>query len=196
MKRILLIFLLLPIPALAIDGGHLARIAIETHQQNKVIQYGWMDSQSNLQIDTTDIMRANGVKLMNRPKTAGSYNNVQYDISHFYTNKKPRINMVIHYAGRIPGEILSFGIDNGFSAQKINIRPAFFVGYSRAFKLAKNTHIAANANAWLGGKVSEQPCRDDFNREYYCATLTAWSDYKPIDNPANFQLNIVFKYNF
>lgn len=191
-----LIFLLLNMTALAMDGQHLARITIETIKQNKVIQYAWIDSQSNLQFDTTGIIRANGVKLMNTPKTAGSYNGIQYDVSHFYTDKKPRINMVIHYAGRTPGEILSLGIDSGFATKKIKIKPALFVGYSRALNIAKNTHIAFNVNGWLGGKILEQSCKDDYNREYHCPTLTAWSDYKPINNTANFEQSIVFKYNF
>lgn len=181
---------------LAMDGQHLARVAIETNKQNKVMQYAWIDPASNLQFNNMDIASANGIKLMNNPKTAGSYNGVQYDVSHFYTAKKPRINMIMHYAGRTPGEILSFGIDSGFSAKKIKIKPALFVGYSRAFKIKENTHIAFNINGWLGGKILEQPCRDDYNREYYCPTLTAWRDYKPLDNFYSFQQSVVLKFNF
>ncbi len=198
MKPVLfgLVFLLLNTPTLAMGGQHLAHIAIETGKSNKVVQYAWIDSKSNFQFDAANIIRANGVKLMDNPKTAGSYNGIKYDVSNFYIDKKPRINMIMHYAGRTPGEILSLGIDNGFSAKKIKIKPALFVGYTRAFQLQKNIHIALNANSWLGGNTSEESCRDDYNREYYCPTLTAWSDYKQINNSTNFEQNIVFKYNF
>lgn len=187
--------LLLNTSVLAMDGQHLARLAIETSKQNKVIQYAWIDPLSHLQFDAVNIVRADGAKLMPTPKIATSYNGVQYDVAGFY-KKKPRINMVVHYAGRVPGEALSLGVDSGFSAKKIQLKPALFIGYTRALQLQENTYVALNANSWLGGGVSEQPCMDNYNREYYCPTLTAWSDYKPIENIDNFELNIVFQHNF
>ncbi|SMN02383.1 hypothetical protein SPONN_943 [uncultured Candidatus Thioglobus sp.] len=181
---------------LAVQGKDLARLAIETKQQGKVIKYAWIDYSSSFKINNFDITNAEGVELMERPQTASSYNGIEYNISNFYQAKKSRMNMVIHYAGIKPGEILSFGFDTGFSAKKININPALFLGYTRAFQMTEDANIAFNVNGWIGGKVSEQACVDEYNRQYCCPTLTAWRDYKQYDNKANLQQNIAFKFNF
>lgn len=182
--------------ALSTQGKDLMRLAIETNQKNRVVEYAWLDNRSSFEVNNVDIMDVSGVKLMNNPQTASSYNGVEYDISHFYKLKRPRINTILHYAGIKPGEILSLGFDSGFSAQKINIKPALFLGYTRALQMTKNAHIAFNVNGWIGGKISEKACLDEYDRAYYCATLTVWGDHKPLDEQQNFQQNIAFKLNF
>lgn len=146
---------------------------------------------------TSNIILADGKSLMKRPSAVRSYSKtVEYDVSHFYQPDKLQLNMIVHYAGRLAGEIISFGFDTGFSAEKITLKPALFAGYTRAFQVAKSTHISVSMGGWFGGKVSHKPCRDDFEREYYCPTLTAWSDYHQPGERLQRYYNVTWTHDF
>ncbi|WP_462137261.1 hypothetical protein [Candidatus Mycalebacterium sp.] len=169
-----------PYTAAAVNGGmDLVRIAVAAKQQNAVPATPWIGSMRIADSSADDIYLADGRRLMKRPGVVHSYSEtVEYDVSRFYRPNGMQAKMVLHYAGRTAGEIFSVGFDTGFSAEKIRVNPALFVGYTRTFQVAKQTLVAVGAGGWVGGKVSENPCRDEYNRAYYCPTLTAWSDHR------------------
>ena len=189
---------LCPPPSLAADNWQwVANYALESKQQNIAFALPWLDSM-RISIDPTTIRRADGGGIMSRPNVVRSRydQSVQHDLSKFYKSDKPRINLLMRYAGRQAGEVISFGFDSGYSAKKIEVKPALFLGYTRAFQVARQTHIVIGVSGWLGGKVSEKACLDSFNRAYYCPTLTAWSDYTPIENRNDIHSSMVFVYAF
>ena len=188
-----------PLTASAADGGEdLARIALAAKQQNAVPATPWIGRMRIAAASTNgDIYLADGRRLMERPGVVRSYSeSAKYDVSRFYRPDSLQANMVLHYAGRIAGEIISLGFDTGFSAEKIRVKPALFVSYTRAFKLAKQTLIAVGAGAWFGGSVSEKPCRDAYDRAYYCPTLTAWSEHYQPRHRLHRHFHLTFSHSF
>ncbi len=167
-------------PALAADDGmNLAHIALAAKQQNATPAWPWISHMRVSDNSTRSIKMADGKTVLERPRIVRSYSeSVRYDVSRFYAPDRLQVNTIMHYAGRRAGEIISFGFDSGFSAEKLTVAPALFAGYTRAFRVAKATHITIGLGGWFGGKVSQKSCRDSVDREYYCPTLTAWSDYR------------------
>ncbi len=186
-----------PAPAWAADsGGDLARLAVAARQQNAAPKHPWL-TRLRLAGAADDIYLADGTRLMSRPEIVYSYNETTpYDVSRFYRPSAMRANLMLHYAGRRAGEIISVGVDSGYSAAKIHIDPALFIGYTRAFQAAENLTIALGAGGWLGGDISEKPCRDDFDRAYYCPTLTAWSAYRRPRHRLNRRAHLLLAYDF
>ena len=170
----------LPGEAVAEDGRALLHIALASKQQNARPPMPWV-SQVRLTDNAADkIMLADGRAVMTRPSVVHSYSGaVRYDVSRFYKPDAPQINIIMHYADRTPGEIISLGLDSGYRAEKIRVNPALFLAYTRAVKITRQSYLTAAIGGWLGGTVTEKPCMDSFDREYYCPTLTAWRDYRP-----------------
>ena len=176
------------------DWQQVAHYALQSKLGNLALPLPWVDA---LRIDLDEpntIRRADGNGIMSRPTIVHSQYDpsVTYDVSRFYRADKPRVNFLLRYAGRRAGEVISFGSDSGYSAAKIRIAPAVFAGYTRAFRLRKQTYLTFGLSAWLGGKVTEKACFDAYNRAYYCPTLTAWSDHIPIENRHDIHSSLVF----
>jgi hypothetical protein len=151
-------------------------------------------------------VRADGEVIYSRPTQVvssyyyldptGDINDFTYQVGKFYKPKRPRFNMVIHYGGLMRGSFLSFGVDSGYAAEKINIKPAFFIGYTQAFTFNENDNIVIAGGAWFGGEVAERPCLDDYDRTYWCRTLTAWSDRPRQDNDLTQYIHVAYSHHF
>ena len=172
---------LFPLSLSAMENGRvIAAISLAAKQQNAMPLMPWI---SNLRITgnaSTAIHLADNRQLMQRPNRVTSYNTKKlHDVSRFYKPDTMRVNLVMHYAGRRAGEIISVGVDSGYRAIKITLEPALFIGYARSIQIGRGKHFSFATGGWLGGKVSHKACRDSFGREYYCRNLTAWSDFHP-----------------
>lgn len=166
------------------DWQSLSSVAIEARRQGVTIESPWLQHM-RVDVEPNEIRYADGGSMMRTPDIAYSYDNKPRDVSRFFKPKYPRINAIMRYAGRAPGEIISIGVDSGYSAEKIRVEPALFLGYTRAFEFAPNTHLAVGASRWFGGEVREfaVDCEIDiFCRKYHAATLLSWRDYQP--NPS------------
>jgi|GEM_PF-1245404 len=110
-----------------------------------------------------------------------------YDVRDFYKPKSNRVKFIGNIGiNSLPGTILSLGYDNGIKSQKFTLSKNFFVGAAKTFELIEKNYITISAGKWFGGgKVTETPCRDSYDREYWCQNLTAWSDYNP-NYPKNY----------
>ena len=182
-------------PAVAVDGGMAHYAILAKHNEKPPLP--WI-TQLRLSKNTGAIRLADGAIMLNRPGIVRSAydSSVQHDVSKFYRPDKMHVNAMMHYAGRRAGEVFSFGFDSGFSATKMKVKPALFFGYARAFEVTKTTAVSMSAGGWLGGKVSEKPCLDAYDREYYCPTLTAWTDYRPPRRRLHQYINLMFVHNF
>jgi hypothetical protein len=48
----------------------------------------------------------------------------------------------------------------------------------------------------MGQSVSHTPCYDQFNRAYYCANLSAWSDFTYDPHPSDLYLKVWYEKAF
>lgn len=172
---------LLPLPVSAMESGRaIAGIALAAKQQNALPSLPWISAMqiSTASNDSTAIDLADGRQLMRRPSRVSSYNQEKFDVSQFYKPEAMRVNMVMHYAGRKAGEIISVGVDSGYRAKKITVAPALFLGYARSLQVGYGKYFTFAAGGWVGGKVTHRACVDEEDKDYYCQNLTAWSDFQ------------------
>jgi hypothetical protein len=110
-----------------------------------------------------------------------------YAMTHFYTAAKQRQHLISNFVIPNTKALISIGYDSGSKAEKISISKTFFVGLSAYKKIDSKTAIFFMAGGWQKEHISEQPCVDEYDREYWCPNLTAWSDYKPrVTSPLRF----------
>jgi hypothetical protein len=103
-----------------------------------------------------------------------------YVLTPFYTGFKQRQHLISNFAIPSTKSMLSIGYDSGSKSQKISISKTFFVGFSTYKKIDTNSAIFFLAGGWQKERINEQPCVDEYDREYWCPNLTAWSDRKSI----------------
>jgi len=156
-------------------------------------------------ISSFDIRHEKGVFLKNTgdfafsaPAYASSAydGTIGYDISKFYSAKKNRISVI---ANKYIGEdrwLVSFGIDNGSRSEKLDISNSAFAGISKAFTLNKNTYLYVSSGKWWGGKITERPCIDSYDREYWCPNLTSWADRPATNTTKAGYIDMRFQYVF
>ncbi len=131
--------------------------------------------------DVTSFDTAGGDYILPSPKNvASAYDSeIRHDVSSFYRTKKDRINMILGFTLWGPGTVISVGYDSGVKAEKLSIKRALFLGVNHTVRLRKNTYLGFGLGKWIGGRISETPCVDTYDREYWCQNLTAWSEYVP-----------------
>jgi len=103
-----------------------------------------------------------------------------YVLTPFYTGFKQRQHLISNFAIPSTKSMLSIGYDSGSKSQKISISKTFFLGFSTYKKIDTNSAIFFLAGGWQKERINEQPCVDEYDREYWCPNLTAWSDRKSI----------------
>jgi len=164
----------------AADWRHAAGYALTAKHMNIKVAWPWL---AELSVDAAPhtIHAADGRALLQRPTVVASrYDaSARYDLSRFYRAKSPRLRFKLRYAGRARGEVITVGLDSGYAADKITVKPALLLGYARAFEVRKNFYLTAGISGVIGGRVAERACFDAYDRAYYCPTLTAWRDHRP-----------------
>jgi hypothetical protein len=108
-----------------------------------------------------------------------------YDTTGFYKPNSSRMKLVANMPLLTSGTTLSVGYDSGLRSQKLLVNNSFFVGVAKTHEIIKKNYLTFSAGKWFGGKISEKPCYDDYDKAYWCQNLTAWSDYKP-NYPKNY----------
>jgi hypothetical protein len=106
-----------------------------------------------------------------------------YAMTHFYTAAKQRQHLISNFVIPNTKALISIGYDSGSRAEKILISKTFFIGLSAYKRLDPKSAIFFMAGGWQKEKITEKPCVDEYDREYWCPNLTAWSDYKPLTTP-------------
>ena len=178
--------------AAAPNGQVISTISLAATKQNIIPHTPWLDFASRMSIFKNDdamIHAADGREYMKVPTQAESQDGLVHDyIDKFYRPDLPRVHLVVHYAGRKPGEIISFGLDSGHHAEKLTIAPALFLGYARTRQFAANksgvkNYLTIAGGGWFaGGNIKHKPCTDSTGREFYCGTTGPWVDYASFIN--------------
>ena len=103
-----------------------------------------------------------------------------YAMTPFYTASKLRRHLISNLVIPKSNVLISVGYDSGSRSEKISITKTYFLGFSTFKKIDSNSAIFFLAGGWQKERISEQPCVDGYDREYWCPNLTAWSDHKPL----------------
>lgn len=103
-----------------------------------------------------------------------------HEIAHFYTARNQRQHLISNFVIPNTNALISVGYDSGSRAEKISVSKTFFLGFSAFKKIDSKSTIFFMAGGWQKERIQERPCVDSYDREYWCANLTAWSDHKPI----------------
>ena len=135
----------------------------------------------------------NGDYLMKSPSnTCSAYDQaVCYDLVKFYKPRYPQLIASALYQYE-KNRAATFGLNTGFDATKLIIKPSFMIGHLIKLDLdySKTESLIIEGLIWFGGRVNHEACIDEYYREYYCPSLTAWSDftYKKYVNSISFKL--------
>jgi len=136
--------------------------------------------------------------LMLPNNVCSAYDNVIcHRISNFYTpTNTPFIATGIWRLSK--NTIVHLGLNTGFQSAKLTVSPALFLGFGQRFFLDSKrlSHIVIEGSTWAGSKVGHKPCIDDYQREYFCGNLTAWSDYRYQEKPHSYSVKIWYERRF
>ena len=127
--------------------------------------------------------------------TAMSYDGVERSISQFYEPERTTAS-IGGYAYFDNDVLVELSLDNGYRSQKWNQSRSATIHVSKALAIADKWSVVLSGGTKLGGEIAEEPCRDSYNREYYCGDLTAWSDYST-EQPKDYHMaGITLNYRF
>lgn len=125
---------------------------------------------------------ASGAPILTPPASVVSAydpTSTRFSTSKFYALQNDHRRLIGHVNGFSKGEIFSIGYDTGINTQKLNINDSIYAGYAKTLLLTKSSLITISFGGWVGGKINESSCVDDYGRQYSCQSLTAWSDHHP-----------------
>lgn len=145
---------------------------------------------------SSSIATANDKPLMATPNNAcSSYDaSVCQNVNAFYKPNSPELIVTGIY--KINSDnILSFGLNTGYSSSKLQVSPSFLIGGAKRFYTSnkKDSHFVVEGNYWLGSNVIHRPCLDSYDREYFCGSLTAWSDFNYDHHPDSYNVKIWYE---
>lgn len=182
--RAILLLLLIPASVSAADvwhRDHVMNIALLSSAYKASPNLLWF---SNLRVGnerTPVFLDASGRMIAENPSVvrSGYDSDISYDVSEMYTPRNRRLTFIANFSFDSPGLIWSVGFDSGVETSKLQVDRGIFLGATKAFELSSRSHFAVGSGAWIGGKISETPCFDSYDRSYWCRNLTAWTDYRP-----------------
>ena len=129
------------------------------------------------------------------PTVAPSYIGAEYDVSKFYKSRRPQFYGSGHLLFDSQTKI-QIGFDNGLNTEKMKRSRRYDVMVTQLFDMTDNSYFSLSVSKSFGGNTKHTPCRDSYSREYYCGSLTAWSDFNQptTDNPV--RGNITYNWRF
>ena len=145
---------------------------------------------------STSLATVNDKPLMNSPNNVcSSYEtSVCQNVNNFYKPNSPELIVTGIY--KIDSDnILSFGFNTGYNSSKLHVSPSFLIGAAKRFYTSskKDSHFVVEGNYWHGSNVTHHPCLDSYDREYFCGSLTAWSDFNYDHHPDSYNVKIWYE---
>jgi hypothetical protein len=120
----------------------------------------------------------NGSYFLNVPDTVASayHPEVLYPMASRYSAASPRLRWVFHVQWFNQPSLVSLGFDSGVQTEKLRLSPAVWLGMGHRWDWDTKTSLFLVGGRWFGGKLTEEPCWDTYERAYWCPNLTAWSE--------------------
>ena len=128
------------------------------------------------------------------PKTAYSYDGEARDISHFYEPSFPTTTVGYAYDTSKDSWIDGYN-SSGYYTDKLDKNPTINAVYNHVWSIAENTNLIGSVGTTMDLGMNHRPCTDSYNRQYYCANLTAFSDLER-KNDVQFNSQIGISINF
>lgn len=126
---------------------------------------------------------------------AYSYDGVARDVSRFYKPEDPSIKLGASFF--IDDDIkITAKYDNGYKAQKYEVEDSLAIQYTQVFDITDNTFLTFSGGTTIGGGSEHESCKDSYGREYYCGSLTAWSDFKQTDDDTPYNVSFTVTKRF
>ena len=100
------------------------------------------------------------------------------DVGSFYRFRQRyvrRISAVGTFSDRWGVRI---SITSGAQSPKVSIEPRLVIGLIGSRPLSNGRTISAEVFGSVGGDINHKPCLDNYDREYFCGSLTAWTDFQ------------------
>ena len=128
-------------------------------------------------------------------------NGKKFQLGDFYKSKNIELNLKTNLVYKLNSSLIVIPIkfDNGYKSDLLNVSPIYSMGLIISKKI-KNFNILVGVDNLikLGGKINEQPCFDEFKREFHCGTGKPWTDYQGKSIYNYYQDKLIFRmvYNF
>ena len=173
------------------------RVLFTSAQGGFNVQFPFV-TQMYLQREQGQFTLSSGQNLLFVPSmvASGYDTSIAHDLSDFYTAKNLRQRWVLNYLEPASRWLVSFGYDSGTQADKLSIESSVFLGAAKNFELAKQHHLLFSWGQWFGGKVTERPCLDAYDREYWCPNLTAWKDRPMLNTDPGKYYELKYQWQF
>ena len=125
---------------------------------------------------------------VNLPDTAYSYDGTARDISQFYRQSIP--TTTVGYLKELNDTNYITGyVSSGIYSEKYDVYPTVGFTLNNIQPITDKWDLTTSLASTLSGGYSHSPCADSYNREYYCANLTAWSDFNDKKENINVSIN-------
>jgi len=129
-----------------------------------------------------------------------AYSVYDASISHrlvkFYTPRTARLRWILNYMEPRTQWLLSVGHDSGMQADKLTISKSSFFGLAKTFDISPTQILNVSWGQWFGEKVSERPCLDEYDRQYWCPNLSAWIDRPMLDTQPSKYYELKYQWQF
>ena len=143
-------------------------------------------------------LKNTGEVLLSVPERAfsGYDSAIAHNIGDFYQADSKRVKIIVNNYLGSTGILTSVGFDSGSRAEKIKVLNSKYLGFARSFSFGSRSTLYVSTGRWFGGEVSESPCIDSYDREYWCPNLTAWTDRPVIKSHKEGHFDIVWQLSF
>ena len=143
------------------------------------------------QLTSLDISSPSTIPMYDKART---YDGTVHDVSKFYTKKNSDVSgsgyLILNTNTKI-----DLGYNQGFDSEKYSTSDTYRVGVTQLKDISESSYLALGASATIGGKAEHRPCKDSYDRKYFCGNLTSWSDHKK-DNDYENNYNLSIRYTF
>ena len=147
-------------------------------------------------MDTSTFISSNAEVFMSKPgKVCSTYDTtICEDVSDKYAPS----NVPLLFQGLYKiseNTIVTLGFNTGFESQKVSVTPSGSLGGAYRWHLAANhtSHVIIEGSYWFGAVISHRPCLDSYDREYFCPTLSAWSDFSYDPYPKSYYVRLTYE---
>lgn len=117
------------------------------------------------------------------------------NVSGFYKFNQQTLQRVTLVGAFVNQWGVRFALTTGAQAAKLVIDPRLQVGVIHTKLMSSGRSLSGEVYGSVGGAMKHKPCLDSYDREYFCGSLTAWSDYpnKRISLP-EYGLKVLYRY--
>lgn len=126
---------------------------------------------------------------------SGYDSSVCADVSSFYKLNHQTLQRITLVGAFTNNWGVRLSLTTGAEATKVLIDPRLQIGVIRSVPFSSDRALSIEVYGSIGGDLKHKPCLDSYDREYFCGSLTAWSDYpnKTISFP-EYGFKVLYRY--